>query len=81
MLMVVATMPSTLHGLVYVAVFGLGTIGGMCAMSILMGLPLALGGQRVETFGENIKIVAGLLSIGFGMALAWSISRSGGFLS
>ena len=73
MLVVVATMPSTLHGLVYVAVFGLGTIGGMCAMSVLMGLPLALGGQRVETFSENIKIVAGLLSIGFGIALAWLI--------
>ncbi|HIO22158.1 MAG TPA: hypothetical protein EYN18_07175 [Nitrospirales bacterium] len=81
MLMVVATMPSTFHGLVYVAVFGLGTIGGMCVMSFLMGLPLALGGQRVETFGENIKIVAGLLSIGFGIVLGWSISRSSGFLS
>lgn len=81
MLMVVATMPSTLHGLIYVAVFGLGTIGGMGAMSVLMGLPLALGRRRIETFGENIKIVAGLLSIGFGLALAWSISRSVGFLS
>ena len=81
MLMVVATVPSMLHGFIYVVVFGLGTIGGMCAMSVLMGLPLALGGRRVEMFGENIKIVAGLLSIGFGIMLAWSISRSSGFLS
>ncbi len=80
MLIVVATMPSTLHGLVYVAVFGLGTIGGMCAMSVLMGIPLVLGGQRFEAFGENIKIVAGLLSIGFGIVLAWAISQSAGFL-
>ncbi len=81
MLMVVATMPSMFHGLVYVTVFGLGTIGGMCAMSVLMGLPLALGGKRIEAFGETIKVVAGLLSIGFGIVLGWSINKSGGLLS
>ena len=80
MLMVVATMPSPVQSLIYVAVFGLGTIGGMCAMSVLIGLPLVLGGLWVQTFSANIKVVAGLVSIGFGIAIWWSISRTAGLL-
>ena len=79
MLMVLATIPSALHGMVYVIVFGLGTIGGMLAMSVLVGLPLAFGGPRVEMFGEHVKLVAGLLSIGCGIGLAWIVSQSAGF--
>lgn len=62
-----ASMPSIGAGLVYVVVFGLGSIAGMALMTGAAGLPLgriARGGRaRAALLG-----VAGLVSIGMGFA-------------
>src|SRR3989442_864856 len=41
-ILVLATIPSALAGLVYMAVFGLGSIGGMFLMSALISVPFVL---------------------------------------
>lgn len=45
-LLALAAMPSASAALAYLLVFGLGTIGGMVAMSLGLGLPAALAGGR-----------------------------------
>jgi high-affinity nickel-transport protein len=45
-LLALAAMPSASAALVYLLVFGLGTIGGMIAMSLGLGLPAALASGR-----------------------------------
>lgn len=45
-LLALAAMPSSGAALVYLLVFGLGTIGGMVAMSLGLGLPAALASGR-----------------------------------
>jgi high-affinity nickel-transport protein len=81
MLVVLATIPSPALAFGYVAVFGAGSIGGMMAMSSLLGVPLALATERFERVERLLKTGAALASIAVGVALAWSIGMDAGLLS
>ena len=71
MLLVLATIPSAIAGLIYVGVFGLGSVGGMLIMSSLMSLPFILSSKRFSALSEGLQLVAGLLSFAFGLFLVW----------
>lgn len=71
MLLVLATIPSAVAGLLYVGVFGLGSVGGMLIMSTLMSLPFILSGKRFSALSEGLQLLAGLLSFTFGLFLVW----------
>ena len=73
MLLVLATVPTPLAGLMYILVFGIGSIGGMLIMSSLIGLPFVLTASRLVPLNERIKAVAGVMSVAFGIFLGWEI--------
>jgi ABC-type nickel/cobalt efflux system permease component RcnA len=73
MLLVLATVPTPLAGLIYILVFGIGSIGGMLIMSSLIGLPFVLTASRLVPLNERIKAVAGVMSVAFGIFLGWEI--------
>lgn len=73
MVLVVGAIPSFLLAVGYILVFGAGSIGGMAAMTLLMSLPLALAAGRLRLLDRAIRLVAGLLSLGFGIFLAWDV--------
>ena len=81
MLVVLATIPSPALAFAYVAVFGVGSIGGMMAMTSLLGVPFALATERFGRVERVLKTSAALASIGVGAALAWSIGIDAGLLS
>jgi len=70
-LAVVATIPSVALGLVWIAIFGIGSIGGMLLMSAMIGLPFALTARRFSILNGGIRLLAGLFSVLFGLWLAW----------
>lgn len=72
-LAVVATIPSIALGLVYIAIFGIGSIGGMLLMSAMIGLPFALTARRFSMLNGGIRLLAGLFSVLFGLWLAWEL--------
>ena len=72
MILVLATIPSALGGLIYVAVFGVGSIGGMLIMSSLISLPFVFA-KRFKMLGDAMQLVVGLSSIAFGLFLTWEI--------
>lgn len=72
-LAVLTTIPSIALGIVYIAVFGIGSIGGMLMMSALIGLPFAATARRFSMINGRIRFVAGLFSIFFGLMLAWNL--------
>lgn len=72
-LAVVATIPSIALGLIYIAVFGIGSIGGMLLMSAMIGLPFALTARRFSVLNGGIRLLAGLFSVLFGLWLAWGL--------
>ena len=72
MLVVLATISSRALALVYIGVFGIGSVGGMFVMSALIGLPFALT-SRHDRLHRGIQLAAGLISLCFGLFLVWQI--------
>jgi high-affinity nickel-transport protein len=80
MLLVLATIPSPLLGLAYIAVFGLGALGGMMALSALIALPALLTAQRFERAQGGLRLLAAGLSIAVGLFLVYEIGVVRGLL-
>lgn len=73
MLLLLTTISSPLIGLIYIAVFGLGSIGGMMIMSALVGLPVYLTAQRFRRANLALRGLAGLFSLGMGLFMVYEI--------
>jgi hypothetical protein len=73
MLVVLATIPSAKLALLYVGVFGVGSIGGMLIMSTLIGIPFVLTAQRSDKLNVAVRGISGVVSVVFGLYLAWQI--------
>jgi ABC-type nickel/cobalt efflux system permease component RcnA len=72
-LLVMTQIKSVSLGLLYLGLFGLGSVLGMLVMSGLIGLPFALSGRRLTTVNCGLQTVAGSLSIVFGLWYAYQI--------
>jgi ABC-type nickel/cobalt efflux system permease component RcnA len=80
-LLVLTQIASPLIGLLYLFVFGLGSILGMLLMSCLVGLPFALGAHKFTRMNYTLQATASVLSIAFGLWYAYQIGTSSGLLS
>jgi sulfite exporter TauE/SafE len=80
MLLVLSTIESPLGGLLYIVIFGLGSVGGMLLLSGIIGLPFILTAQRFSLMNRWIRVVAGFASIGFGLFLGWEIASGLGWI-
>lgn len=69
MLLVLPTIPSPAVALLYIAIFGIGSIAGMMIMSLLMGLPLHLTAGRFVAVNKGIRFLAGAFSLVWGALL------------
>jgi len=76
-LLVLTQINSPLLGLIYLAVFGIGSIVGMLLMSALVGLPFVLSSRRFGGIHYGLQALAGILSIGFGIWYAYEIGFAG----
>jgi ABC-type nickel/cobalt efflux system permease component RcnA len=70
-LLVLAQIRSLPVGLAYLAVFGVGSIGGMALTSLLIGLPFAATTAR-PALNRSIRIATSACSLAFGLFYAWS---------
>ena len=80
MLLVLSTIESPLGGLLYIVIFGLGSVGGMLLLSGIIGLPFILTAQRFSLMNRWIRIFAGVASVGFGLFLGWEIGSQLGWI-
>lgn len=71
MLLVVPTISSPVIAMLYILIFGVGSIGGMMAMSFLIGLPFHLTANRFDFLNKGIRLVAGLFSLGLGAFIVY----------
>ncbi|MDF3071568.1 MAG: Nickel transporter UreH, partial [Polyangiaceae bacterium] len=72
-LLVLATIKDASTALLYLAIFGLGTIAGMMLLTGLMSLPLSALARRFPNSERPVARLAGVLSIAFGLFLAYQI--------
>lgn len=69
MLLVLPSIPSAAVALLYIAIFGIGSIAGMMIMSVVMGLPLSLTAERFVIVNKGIRVLAGVFSFVWGAML------------
>lgn len=79
-LLVLTQVNSVVLGLLYLAVFGIGSIVGMLLMSGLMGLPFALSSRRLGKVHYGFQMLAAGLSIAFGLWYAYVTGFGSGLL-
>jgi ABC-type nickel/cobalt efflux system permease component RcnA len=70
-LLVLTQISSSWIGLLYLAIFGIGSIAGMILMSGLLGLPFALTSRNLTQIHRQLQTVAAALSICFGIWYAY----------
>ncbi len=80
MLLVLSTIESPWSGLIYIVIFGLGSVGGMLLLSGIISLPFILTAQRFTLMNRWIRVIAGVASIGFGLFLGREIASELGWI-
>ena len=74
MLLVLATIPSPALGLMYIVIFGGGSIVSMGLVSLLMGLFFSLATDRLHDLEHGVRLAIGTLSTAFGV---WMVVEIG----
>lgn len=69
MLLVLATISSVIHGIIYIIIFGIGSILGMLIISSVISLPFAITAGRFNNMNKAVKVIAGIISIGLGISI------------
>jgi ABC-type nickel/cobalt efflux system permease component RcnA len=67
--LVLSSLRSLLQGALYLATFGVGSIVGMMLISALIGSPFAYTAWRFERANRVLRVLAGLASLGIGLAI------------
>ena len=80
-LLVLTTIHNPWWALVYLLVFGFGTIAGMMLITSAIAMPIAYSGKRFAGFSRTLAVASGLLSICFGCFLAYQIGIVNGLLT
>jgi high-affinity nickel permease len=79
-LLVLATITAPLWAIAYLVIFGLGTIVGMMVMTIFIALPFTYSG-RFRGLNWGLRLTSGLISMAFGIFLAYHIGFVDGLFS
>ena len=71
MLLILPSIASPFIALLYILVFGVGSIGGMMAMSFLIGLPVHFTAGRFAAVNKVLRLAAGVFSFGLGAMIVY----------
>jgi high-affinity nickel-transport protein len=77
-LLVMSSIPSPQWAFASLAVFGVGTIMGMVMITIAMASTLNYGRSLFDRNGRQLQLACGVISIGFGVFIAYQIGVVGG---
>lgn len=70
-LLTLSTVDAPAVGLLYIALFGVGSIGGMAALSVVISVPLH-GARRFTWLHNGIQTAVGVVSIAVGISLFYA---------
>jgi ABC-type nickel/cobalt efflux system permease component RcnA len=80
-LLILTTIRNPHWAMVYLLVFGLGTVGGMMLITMSIASAFRFFGRRHERFSHWLGFASGLLSLAFGLFLAYQIGFANGLFS
>jgi len=73
-LLTLQTVRSPLLGLVYIALFGLGSMIGMALLSVVIAIPLRASARGMTWLHNGLQVVVGVATVTIGTALVLEIS-------
>jgi len=80
-LLILATIRNSTWAVVYLLVFGVGTIAGMMLITMSIASAFNLVGNRFQALGHRLALISGFVSLAFGLVLAYQICVVHGFFS
>jgi high-affinity nickel permease len=80
-LLVLGAISDARLGLIYLLVFGAGTIAGMVLITTALAVPVAAAARRFERFHRVLGVVTGVASVLFGMLLVYEIGFVNGLFT
>jgi high-affinity nickel-transport protein len=72
-LLVLSTIREPKWAVLYLLVFGLGTIAGMTVITSVIALPLSVAGTRFLWLNRGLVTGSGLVSLAFGLFICYQI--------
>ena len=73
-----ATIQDPAWGVLYLLIFGVGTVLGMMLVTSAVALPFTFTQVRAERLHTGLRIASGAISLGFGLLMAWEIGVTKG---
>jgi high-affinity nickel-transport protein len=80
-LLILASIRNPVWGIAYLLIFGIGTIMGMMLITLSIASTLRYAGNRFRRFNQNLAMASGLISVAFGIFLAYQICVTQGLFS
>jgi high-affinity nickel-transport protein len=77
-LLVLATIRDVRWAIFYLLTFGAGTIVGMMLITAAIATPFVYGNDGSGRLGRRLRLASGVLSVGFGLLIAWRIGSAHG---
>lgn len=81
MIVYLATIETRALKLIYIIIFGIGSIAGMMIMSFLVGLPFHFTVKNLNRFNFVLQAVAGFVSVGLGLYIIYEKGIVEGLMS
>jgi high-affinity nickel-transport protein len=80
-LLVLGTIRNPKWALLYLLIFGVGTIAGMMLITAALALPFSLAGHRFEWLNRSLVLGSGLLSLCFGVFVCYDVGFVNGLFT
>lgn len=80
-LLVLAEIRDPRWAILYLLVFGIGTIAGMMLITMIIGAPFAYTQKRFAPFHRGLGFASGLLSLAFGLFITFKIAITDGLFA
>ena len=80
-LLILTTIRNPHWAIAYLLVFGAGTVGGMMLITMSIASAFNFFGKRHERFSQRLGLASGLVSLAFGVVLAYQIGIANGLFT
>ena len=80
-LLILTTIRNPHWAIAYLLVFGVGTIGGMMLITMSIASAFNFFGKKQEKFSQRLGLASGLVSLAFGVVLAYQIGIANGLFT
>ncbi|HEY2459571.1 MAG TPA: hypothetical protein VGI16_02135 [Candidatus Acidoferrum sp.] len=80
-LLVLTTIRNPYWAIVYLLVFGIGTVAGMMTITAAIALPFTYSSAHFSRINRGMGIASGLISVGFGLFIVYQMGYVNGILT